>query len=78
MAQGLAAEGRLRGSFSHLPAAFSHGSSCLQGGNFSLLNPVPSLSHTQTDLLGQAEGSNAQGPETAQHGEDCQAKVVVG
>ena len=28
--------------------------------------------------LGEVEGSDAQGPETAEHGEDGQAKVVVG
>lgn len=46
--------------------------------HFSLLYPTPSQLHPQTDLLGQAEGGNAHGPETAQHGEDSQAKVVVG
>ena len=45
---------------------------------FSLLYPVPSQPHPETDLLGQAEGGDAQGPETAQHGEDSQAEVVVG
>ena len=45
---------------------------------FSLLYPVPSQPHPETDLLGQAEGRDAQGPETAQHGEDSQAEVVVG
>lgn len=45
---------------------------------FCLLYPVPSQPHPETDLLGQAEGGDAQGPETAQHGKDSQAEVVVG
>jgi hypothetical protein len=65
------------------PHALRHGSSWfLVGGGgglcISLLYSVPSQSHTHTDLLGQTKCSDAHRPKTTQHGEDCQAKVVVG
>lgn len=58
----------------HPPAMYS---TCVLNVLF-LLHPTPSQPHPQTDLLGQAEGSNAHRPETAEHGEDGQAEVVVG
>lgn len=60
-----------------LPTPPTHCTSVLFGRHFTLISsPLPAP--PTTDLLGQAEGSDAHRPETAEHGEDSQAEVVVG
>lgn len=45
---------------------------------FFFFNPAPSQSQTQTNLVGQTEGSDAHRPKTTQDREDRQAQVVLG